>query len=403
MIPLFKKFFKTETPDYNQIMTELISSFSLVVDSQKILDSIKGRFLDFFPVETVYFLIRNEEENFYLIDNSAHIEFENDSNFVKWFFTNATFLTIDEDDSLYEYLGLSVFRDMNIRYIFPLETHNNVLGFGLLECDPIDDGNLEFFQILFRLTALAYENSVRLKREMEQLETSYQQEKMATIGQMASALAHEIKNPLTSIRSTIQFIKQAVEPDEMKEIVEEVIEEVDRVNDITNSLLDYARPRNLQIGDIFLDQLLNSIKMLYESQLNEKNIDFVSHIPQSVIIKGDEDAFRQILQNFMLNSIDAVEDADEKRIKVRLAPVETQKGKYLFEWLDTGNGISEDKIDMIFEPFYTTKKLGSGLGLAVTKQLLDQHGYGISVQSKVGKGTKFSFLVDGKIEDSDNL
>jgi signal transduction histidine kinase len=380
-------------------MTELISSFSLVVDSQKILDTIKGRFLDFFPVEKVYFLIRNEDENFYLIDNSADIEFENDSNFAKWFFTNATFLTIDDDDSLYEYLGLSVFRDMNIRYIFPLETHNNVLGFGLLECDPIDDGNLEFFQILFRLTALAYENSVRLKREMEQLETSYQQEKMATIGQMASALAHEIKNPLTSIRSTIQFIKQAVEPDEMKEIVEEVIEEVDRVNDITNSLLDYARPRNLQIGEIFLHQLLNSIKMLYESQLNEKNIDFVSDIPQSVVINGDEDAFRQILQNFMLNSIDAVEDAEEKRIKVRLAPVETQQGKYLFEWLDTGKGIPEDKIDMIFEPFYTTKKLGSGLGLAVTKQLLDQHGYGISVQSKVGKGTKFSFLVDGKFEE----
>jgi signal transduction histidine kinase len=396
---LFKKFFKTEKPDYNQIMTELISSFSLVVDSQKILDTIKGRFLDFFPVEKVYFLIRNEDENFYLIDNSADIEFENDSNFAKWFFTNATFLTIDDDDSLYEYLGLSVFRDMNIRYIFPLETHNNVLGFGLLECDPIDDGNLEFFQILFRLTALAYENSVRLKREMEQLETSYQQEKMATIGQMASALAHEIKNPLTSIRSTIQFIKQAVEPDEMKEIVEEVIEEVDRVNDITNSLLDYARPRNLQIGEIFLHQLLNSIKMLYESQLNEKNIEFVSVIPQSVVINGDEDAFRQILQNFMLNSIDAVEDAEEKRIKVRLAPVETQQGKYLFEWLDTGKGIPEDKIDMIFEPFYTTKKLGSGLGLAVTKQLLDQHGYGISVQSKVGKGTKFSFLVDGKFEE----
>ena len=212
-----------------------------------------------------------------------------------------------------------------------------------------------------------------------------QSEKMAAIGQLAAGIAHEIRNPLAGISGSIQLM-QADDSDveQSKKLMNIVIREIDRLNNLISEFLDFAKPESPMEDHIALGSLLEEslqLAMGPSSQLKTE-VD----LPSELKILGNRDKLKQAFLNILVNACQAIEDHGDGLVRMTLV----KNGD--FAWVsiaDNGVGMSEELRDRIFEPFHTTKHKGTGLGLAITHSILEAHGAQIQVESEVGRGTEF--------------
>jgi len=217
-------------------------------------------------------------------------------------------------------------------------------------------------------------------------------EHLATLGELSAGLAHEIKNPLAGIKGAIDVIRDSVPPTDVhREILGDVLHEVDRIDKIVKDLLNYAKPKPPSQGDINLPEIVQRIvTMVRKSQKNE---NFEIRIQQRGLIPGftgDETQLEQVLLNLLLNAQSAMPGGG--RVAVRLSYDRNQSAIRL-EVRDNGPGIPEDILKKIFQPFFTTRTDGTGLGLAICQKNVQSHGGSIEVRSKVGHGTHFIVLL----------
>jgi two-component system, NtrC family, sensor kinase len=229
-----------------------------------------------------------------------------------------------------------------------------------------------------------------LKDTQEQLRIA---EKLASIGQLAAGVAHEINNPLATILLYSSMLKEDLEKNcagkTTSEDLQLVIEEANRCKNIVNNLLNFARQGKLHISRINMCNLFNSI--LKGVRLNPANRDIIVQGDRKLedcLFDGDEEQLKQVFLNLINNACEAMEESKEKKISIKLF----EEGNYLLiEISDTGAGISRENYSKIFTPFFTTKKIGkgTGLGLAITYGIVKMHRGFISFQSEVGKGTTF--------------
>jgi signal transduction histidine kinase len=229
-----------------------------------------------------------------------------------------------------------------------------------------------------------YKTLAAFLRTQENLRRS---ERLATMGQMAATVAHEIRNPLGIIKSTAYVLRQryenASQPDELFEFIPS---EVRRLNHLVNDFLSLTRDKQLSLSHSDLVKTIEKAIAMVRSdeQANGVAWDFNSAAP-ALALRHDEEAITQVLLNLFLNAIQAMDGKGE--IAVRLQN-ENEKNKNLAHIAvqDSGPGLP-DEPEKIFEPFFTTKTRGSGLGLAVCKQLVEKHGGRITADSETGKGT----------------
>ena len=383
-------FFIKKKYNFNLILGEFVKSYSLIIDTEHLTESTEGRLKEFFPIEECCFFF--EKDNKFISDRFEHT-ISKYGRLVRWLIVNSTYLDLDKKPAEYSKEDFSHFESFGCRYIFPLETHNKLIGMVIIKSENLTQEILDFLLIAFRLTAIAYDNTMNLQAEKKKFKDNLSEEKKSVVAGIASMMAHEIKNPLTSIRSTVQFLSEYIENSDMKELAKNLVSEVDRIDKITDSVLKFARPPKLNKEEVNICETIKSVKSLFDNILEEKGIDFV--LPdknfENMTINIDEQALRQILNNFIKNSVNALENSKYKFIKVR---IKKQNKHYLFEWEDSGEGIPKDKLDKIFNPFYTTKSSGNGLGLAICKKLLEEMNYDLNVVSKVGKGTIFYFNLE---------
>ncbi len=382
-------FFKKKY-NFNLILGEFVKSYSLIIDSEHLTESTEGRLKEFFPIEECCFFFEKENK---FVNDDLKKEISKYGRLVRWLIVNSTYLDLDKKYAEYSKEDFPFLTSLKCRYVFPLETHNKLIGIAMIKSSDLPQEILDFLLIVFRLTAIAYDNAMNLQAEKKKYQKNLSEEKKSVVAGIASMMAHEIKNPLTSIRSTVQFLSDFIENQEMKDLAKNLVSEVDRIDSITDSVLRFARPPKLHKEHVNIYETIKSVKSLFLNILEEKKIDFI--LPdrdfENMIINIDEQALRQILNNFMKNSINALENSKLKFIK---AKIKKQNKHYLFEWEDSGEGISKDKIDKIFEPFFTTKSRGNGLGLAISKKLLEEMNYDLNVVSKIGKGTIFYFNLE---------
>lgn len=220
-----------------------------------------------------------------------------------------------------------------------------------------------------------------------------QQEKLASIGQMAAGIVHEIKNPLTSIKGFSQILQMRAEEDSLKQYCSIIVEEVDRVNEIVTDLLQFAKPKPPQKKDISLNGLIESMLTMIENQAFLKKIETKIKLDDNIpIVKADENQLKQVLLNMAQNSFQAMEACGSGSLSIET--------KYLPELMcaevlirDTGKGIDKEHLKKIGTPFYTTKDKGTGLGLSICYQIVKEHKGKIFVESEVGKGTVFTIRI----------
>ncbi len=221
--------------------------------------------------------------------------------------------------------------------------------------------------------------------------------RFAALGKLSAGIAHEIRNPLSSIRGLAQFVYNSFsKTDERKEDLNTIIQEVDRLNKLIIQVLDYAKVKELNLTYFSLNDLINKVIELFRLEIKDKQIKFHLKLSPNIFqIQADEDQIKQILMNIIINAIQAIPEKGEIKIKTEKGLLRGEQAiKLIIE--DDGIGIAEKDLNQIFDPFFSTKEQGSGLGLSIVYKLVEGHQGEIKVESKEGEGIKFIILLPQK-------
>jgi len=240
--------------------------------------------------------------------------------------------------------------------------------------------------------------NLEIKETQEQLHSA---EKLASIGQLAAGVAHEINNPLGSIMLYASMLKRKLEKagcdNQNSEDLALIMEEANRCKNIVSNLLNFARQGKLRISKIELSEIVKGIISTFRLNPDNENISFsINEMTNDSNIGGDGDQIKQVFINLLVNAIEAVEGCEKKEITINIKRDE----EYLItEIIDSGCGIPGDNLGKIFTPFFTTKKMGkgTGLGLAITYGIVKMHQGDIRVKSVEGKGTTFTIKFPVKL------
>jgi PAS domain S-box-containing protein len=217
-------------------------------------------------------------------------------------------------------------------------------------------------------------------------------EHLATLGELSAGLAHEIKNPLAGIKGAIDVIRESLAPEnEHREILGDVLHEVNRIDKIVRDLLNYAKPRPASHSDVRLQDIAYRIAGIVRQSSNNESVSIrVTELNDIPGFTGDEMQLEQVLLNLLLNARNVIPPGG--KIDVRLS-YDRDECRVHLEVEDNGPGVPEEIRKKIFQPFFTTRTDGTGLGLATCLKNVQYHGGSIEVDSKVGVGTRFNVTI----------
>ena len=238
-------------------------------------------------------------------------------------------------------------------------------------------------------------------REMQ--EKVLRTEQLAAVGRFSAGLAHEIRNPLTSLSGSIQVLARGLKlEDSYKKLMEIVIKETDRLNNILSDFLNYTQPKKNNDTIVDVTQLIQDVITLLKNKedlSSEKQVVF-KRTTEHLILNGDEEQIKQVVWNLCINALEAM-SRGTLTLSLREVPsfqrgeFKTSHGGMVLEVQDEGSGITPDQINNIYDPFFSTKKNGVGLGLATVYQIVNRNGGVMDVKSVLGEGTLFTvFLPD---------
>ncbi|MGD0058911.1 MAG: ATP-binding protein [Verrucomicrobiia bacterium] len=290
----------------------------------------------------------------------------------------------------------------------PLETEMNLLKVAL--CVPmILDGRLMglmglgeklsrdmfFVSDLRLLETLATEVALAVKyRRIE--DEAFRKNRLAELGTIAAGVAHEIRNPLASIKTFAQLMPERVDDPEFRnEFGKLVLKDVDRITKVIESMLAFARPAQVSIKEQPANELVEEAILLVQPRLKAKHIELSRAFHGNPIIKVDKHQILQVLVNLLSNAADALHDRGKIRVATGLTQTDIgaggngNHGSGVIEVSDNGPGIPAAVRGRLFDPFFTTKKEGTGLGLSISQKIVRDHGGTITVSSVEGKGTTF--------------
>lgn len=222
-------------------------------------------------------------------------------------------------------------------------------------------------------------NEVHMEKEVQRIG------QLAVVGQLASTIAHELRNPLSSIRASAQHLRgEYAHIPELCEFLDIIIAEVDVMNAKTTEFLRFARPVEPVFEDVDLSELIKTTVQFMRPYLDEQQIQVQIDAPGSLITKADPNQLKEALRNLMINAVQAMSKGGTLTLSASPAPSNTVS----IIVKDTGTGIPPEDLERIFTPFYTTKTKGTGLGLAIVQKIVESHGGTISVKSEIGVGTE---------------
>jgi len=236
-----------------------------------------------------------------------------------------------------------------------------------------------------RIDELSIEN-FKMRLELEK------QDKMKVIATLAAGMAHEIKNPLTSIKTFAEYLPEKYHDPKFRENFKRIVpDEVDRVNYIVQQLLDFAKPKDPILELISINDIVKDTLGLLSNNITKNQISVSNNFTQLNKVLMDKDQFKQAVLNLLINSIQAMPHGG------RLSVFTYEKnGSIILSIRDTGQGISKQNLPHLFDPFFSTKENGTGLGLSIVHGIVTKHGGKIEVTSEEGKGTEISVILENR-------
>ncbi len=265
------------------------------------------------------------------------------------------------------------------------------IGFSTTELQTSDSDEFQGVIFIFRNIGMV-NKSRKLMERMDRL---------ATLGELAAGVAHEIRNPLAGIKSSVQVLEETLSPgDYRSELIKRIVKEIDRSNDLLKRFFNFAKPNKPKYGQFSIEKIIDGIYLLLASRLKKRRIEFTkinsSKLPQ---VYCDEGQIEQVILNIILNAVDALNNEGQIIVEsgfIDKICLDEKKGEATAVFIkisDNGVGIAQDEIEKIFNPFYTTKPEGVGLGLSISNRLLEENGGKIEVSSEQGKGSTFKIYL----------
>ena len=248
--------------------------------------------------------------------------------------------------------------------------------------------------------AVAREVQREVLQEKEQLRT----EKQASLDELTATFAHEIRNPIAAAKSLVQQMGEDPTSHENVEYAKVALDELARVERSVSHLLKYAKEEDYKFENVNLAWVLDGALTQMRSKLEANSVAVSRAYLSGPTVRADADKLRQVFSNIIDNAIDAMESTTGER-RLEFAIQNNGAGMAAVRIRDNGCGIADDKIAKIFNPFYTSKTNGTGLGLGVAKKVIDSHRGTIEVHSKVGQGTEFVLAIplSDSVRDSDDV
>jgi signal transduction histidine kinase len=249
----------------------------------------------------------------------------------------------------------------------------------------------ELLNALANQTAIAIENA-RLYEDLKRSKSYIRRaDRLASLGTLTAGLAHEIRNPLVAIKTLTQLLPDRLDDEEFRDQFLKIASgEVDRISSLVNELLNFARPSDPKLESENINAILDGMILLVSTETKKKQITvFRSYASELPPIQIDPEQIKQVFLNILLNAISATSENGQIVVKTRSFTRPGGESYVQIEFTDTGYGIPEEHLEDIFNPFFTTKATGSGLGLSISNQIVQDHRGYIDVESQLDKGSSF--------------
>lgn len=250
-----------------------------------------------------------------------------------------------------------------------------------------------FFALLFivrKAEKTIESRTIEQRKLVEQLNLA---ERLAALGEMVAGVSHEIKNPLGIIQSTAELLNNMPDADKTQKKLSNVItEESIRLNRIVTEFLDFARPHELNLQKFYLNEIIQKNIDFLRPEIDKKGITVETNIDSRRLqITADQDLLHRVIMNLIINAMQAIPEEGEIVINVT-----EEKSEYDIDIKDSGTGISNENLNKIFNPFFTTKEKGSGLGLPIVRKIVEGHGGSIDIETTEGVGTSVTLHLPKK-------
>ncbi len=238
-------------------------------------------------------------------------------------------------------------------------------------------------------------------KELRNLEERLREaEHLSGLGQFSRNMAHEIRNPLNYISLSIDYLADKYRPkdkndeDKFNSLMSGIKQEINRLNNIVNNFLNYSKPMKLNLKKVDMEKLVDDVLRLIWAKAEADKVEIIREFKENIQITADEELLKSCFLNIITNAFHAMEGS-EKRILV--VKTEFDNGDFVLSFKDSGIGVSEEDIPKIFEPFYTTKEQGIGLGLPLTVRVIEEHGGKVKFESKKGEGSDIKLIFPKEI------
>ncbi|MCK6570099.1 ATP-binding protein [Myxococcota bacterium] len=279
-------------------------------------------------------------------------------------------------------------RELSAGLSFALVSGERMLGFLNLKDErlrePFSSAEIRLILSLAGHMATALENSEHFERLKER-------ERLSALGEMSAGLAHEIRNPLGAIKGAGQLLDPAKLDPEQRDMVEVILAEVDRLNEVVSQFLDYARPYRGAPQAVELNPLLERVGRLLRAQEHASPVEVrLALTPNLPAVRADPAQLEQVFLNLARNALEAMEGGAAGGVLTMATEVLETEGptpRVQVRFVDTGPGIPDEVLRNLFIPFFTTKRKGTGLGLAICQRIVQNHGGTIAVRTQLGQGT----------------
>ena len=314
---------------------------------------------------------------------------------IAWLQVHQRILLWDELASKPDSLVFQELEHLSGELIVPGMIERRLLGFLVLGTkrsgDHYSADDLHAFNVLGHQAAMALENAIsyeELLKANDQIKAASErlllQERLVAAGQFAAGMAHEIKNPLSSIKTFAQFLPEKYDDPAFRERFFRIVQnEIDRINNLVEDLLDFAKPAPLELQPVQLSDTIGDIVLLLSDKCLKQKVEVRTRLDlNGSTIYADPQQLKQVLLNLCLNSLEAMPRGGQLKVSSELS---NRFVKLRID--DTGCGIVPENLAHVWDPFFTTKERGMGLGMAIVKSAVERHGGQISISSSPGKGT----------------
>jgi signal transduction histidine kinase len=409
-LTLFNNLFggrRMPSADRVRVLDDFVRSIALVTDPAALQSSIARRLREFAGCREGTFCALNSEGEFRSTFTtygscSPAASFRIDGRLSNWLRVNREVLPIPDQNGVWEYLAAeerTMLFASQVRLCVPLSAVNRLTAIVLLSGQPgrsFRQDDLLLINSLARQAALAYDQALLFEAQQERLRNLYRAEQLIVTGQLAASIAHEVKNPLATIRATLQYLSAQPAPASASrpQLLQASIAEVDRIDRTVRGLLSLSRPTELFRLPVNLVAVLRDALVLVEVYADRQAVRITSDVGHDAIpVLGDAQELKQVFVNVLMNACQSLPDGGDIRVAADVADSPDGTPWVEVQITDSGIGMSEEEAAKAFDPFFTTRAGGTGLGLSICLQIVRRSGGTMELERVQAGGTSARVLL----------